>query len=90
MPAAGFESYGEPLDLEAQMIIDGESETKSPEGIDKDPAYGYQGPKVDIKSLNWRKIDGPFVSIWLHNVPWGSEDTKAAPDAEVYTFHFFM
>ncbi|KAL1537477.1 Sphingosine kinase 1 [Salvia divinorum] len=27
-------------------------------------------------------IDGPFVSIWLHNVPWGAHDTKAAPDAD--------
>ncbi|XP_047938715.1 sphingosine kinase 1-like isoform X2 [Salvia hispanica] len=51
-------------------------------GLRRDPAYGYQGPNVDIKSLNWRMIDGPFVSVWLHNVPWGAEDTKAAPDAE--------
>ncbi|KAE8728630.1 Sphingosine kinase 2 [Hibiscus syriacus] len=25
---------------------------------------------------------GPFVSIWLHNVPWGGEDIMAAPDAK--------
>ncbi|EYU35832.1 hypothetical protein MIMGU_mgv1a020787mg, partial [Erythranthe guttata] len=62
VPASGFESYGEPIDVEKED-------------------YGYQGPKVDIKSLNWHKINGPFVSIWLHNVPWGGEDTMAAPDA---------
>lgn len=89
MPAAGYESFGEPLDLEKKIVVDGESELTSQEGS-KDPAYGYQGPKVDIKSLNWRKIDGPFASVWLHNVPWGSEDTKAAPDAEVYTLQFSM
>ncbi|KAI3456329.1 hypothetical protein Pfo_012992 [Paulownia fortunei] len=79
VPASGYESYGEPLDLEKVIIVEGESEMKSDDGPVE---YGYQGPKVDVKSLNWRKIDGPFVSIWLHNVPWGSEDTMAAPDAE--------
>lgn len=87
VPAPGYESHGEPLDLEKKIIIDGESEIKSEDGPVRDPEYGYQGPKVDIKSLNWRKIDGPFVSIWLHNVPWGSEDTMAAPDAEVCSIH---
>ncbi|XP_041994914.1 sphingosine kinase 1-like [Salvia splendens] len=82
VPAPGYESYGEPLDLEKNIIIDDESAIKSEDGLVRDPAYGYQGPKVDIKSLNWRMIDGPFVSVWLHNVPWGAEDTKAAPDAE--------
>ncbi|KAL8467923.1 hypothetical protein ACS0TY_031245 [Phlomoides rotata] len=82
VPAPGFESYGEPLDLEKKIIIDGETDAKSGDGPKTDPEHGYSGPKVDIKSLNWRKIDGPFVSIWLHNVPWGAEDTMAAPDAE--------
>ncbi|XP_057764637.1 sphingosine kinase 1 isoform X1 [Salvia miltiorrhiza] len=82
VPASGYESYGEPLDLEKNIIIVDESAKKSVDGVVRDPAYGYQGPLVDIKSLNWRMIDGPFISIWLHNVPWGGEDTKAAPDAE--------
>lgn len=82
LPASGYESYGEPLDLENKIMIDDESEMKSEDGLVRDPKCGYQGPKVDMKSLNWRKIDGPFVSIWLHNVPWGGEDTLAAPDAE--------
>lgn len=87
MPASGYESYGEPFDLEKNIIIDDESAMKSVDGLVRDPAYGYQGPKVDIKSLHWRMIEGPFISIWLHNVPWGAEDTKAAPDAEVCTVH---
>ncbi|GER25519.1 sphingosine kinase [Striga asiatica] len=74
VPAPGFESFGEPLDLEKQIIIDGESDIKT--------EYGYQGPKFDIKRLNWRKIDGPFVSVWLQNVPWASEDAIAAPEAQ--------
>lgn len=68
-------------------MIDDESEMKSEDELVRDPKCGYQGPKVDMKSLNWRKIDGPFVSIWLHNVPWGGEDTLAAPDAEVNTLY---
>lgn len=77
MPAPGYGTYGEPLDLENQIIVDGEAEIKS------DKQYIYHGPDVDVKSLHWRKVDGPFVSIWLHNVPWGGEDAMAAPNAEV-------
>ncbi|KAG8385621.1 hypothetical protein BUALT_Bualt03G0064100 [Buddleja alternifolia] len=77
VPASGYESYGEPVDPEKEIVVEGESERKP--NVEH---YGYQGPKVDIMSLNWRKIDGPFVSVWLHNVPWGGESTMAAPDAE--------
>ncbi|KAL2244832.1 UNVERIFIED_CONTAM: Sphingosine kinase 1 [Sesamum indicum] len=82
VPAPGYESYGEPLDLEKEVIVEGESQMTSDDRPVSTREYGYRGPKVDIKSLNWRKIDGPFVSIWLHNVPWGGENTLAAPDAE--------
>ncbi|KAL2495102.1 Sphingosine kinase 1 [Forsythia ovata] len=82
VPASGYEAYGEPLDQEDDIIVEIESESNS----DKEPAgtqqYAYHGPPIDVKSLNWRKINGPFVSIWLHNVPWGGEDAMAAPDAE--------
>jgi sphingosine kinase len=27
-------------------------------------------------------MKGPFVTIWLHNVPWGSENTLTAPAAK--------
>ncbi|KAL6573932.1 hypothetical protein OROHE_001474 [Orobanche hederae] len=82
VPAPGFESYGEPLDLETQIIVDGESDMTTNDRHFKTEECGYQGPKYDMKSLNWRKVDGPFVSVWLHNVPWGSEGTMAAPDAQ--------
>lgn len=89
VPAPGYESYGEPLDLEKEVIIEAETETKSyDEPVKPHDSGGYHGPKVDIKSLNWRKIDGPFISIWLHNVPWGGEDTMAAPDAQVLCFSY--
>ncbi|KAL4585527.1 hypothetical protein LXL04_010149 [Taraxacum kok-saghyz] len=59
----------------------GEASISSMEPL-KPRQHGYQGPKFDLKNLNWKKIDGPFVSVWLHNVPWGAENTMAAPDAK--------
>ncbi|KAJ7968468.1 sphingosine kinase 1 [Quillaja saponaria] len=44
--------------------------------------HGYKGPDISLENLNWKAINGPFISIWLHNVPWGSEDAMAAPNAK--------
>ncbi|KAK9051745.1 hypothetical protein SSX86_028373 [Deinandra increscens subsp. villosa] len=71
VPAPGFEDVGE----ENCSCVDSMEPLKPRQ-------HGYQGPKVDFKSLNWRKLNGPFVSVWLHNVPWGAENTMAAPDAK--------
>lgn len=72
MPAPGFESYGQ----RASCSID-----KEPSGSDK--TLVYQGPDSKLENLDWREMKGPFVSVWLHNVPWGAENTLAAPDAKV-------
>ncbi|PSS24685.1 Sphingosine kinase [Actinidia chinensis var. chinensis] len=81
VPAPGFEAYGEPSSQEGHFVGKDISDPSRSEPLKVHPC-GYRGPNVDLESLNWRKIDGPFVSIWLHNVPWGGEDTKAAPDAK--------
>lgn len=73
MPAPGYETHGEPVSYSSHH---GEEQTGVLSG-------GYQGPHVKLEELSWRAIDGPFVSIWLHNVPWGSEGTMAAPNAKV-------
>lgn len=70
--APGFENFGEPNELE------GEIDELNSNWVMQD---GYCGPTFDMKGFN-RKIEGPFVSIWLHNVPWGGEDVLAAPDAK--------
>lgn len=75
MPAPGFEDVGEPNNLGIESI----------EPI-KAREHGYQGPKVELATLSWRKINGPFISIWLHNVPWAAENTMAAPNAKVCVF----
>ncbi|XP_057512473.1 sphingosine kinase 1-like isoform X1 [Actinidia eriantha] len=81
VPAPGFEAYGEPSSQEGHFVGKDISDPSRSEPL-KVHQCGYRGPNVDFESSSWRKIDGPFVSIWLHNVPWGSEDTKAAPDAK--------
>lgn len=79
VPAPGFESFGEPSTykdaFQIRLNLSSSSQMKSLEG-------GYKGPNFNLENLVWRSIDGPFVSVWLHNVPWGSEGTMAAPAAE--------
>ncbi|XP_071741517.1 sphingosine kinase 2-like isoform X2 [Rutidosis leptorrhynchoides] len=69
VPAPGFEDVGELCDDSMEPV------TGRHQGY-------YQGPKLVFHKLNWRKLNGPFVSVWLHNVPWGAEHTMAAPDAK--------
>lgn len=84
MPAPGYEAFGEPTSYP------GKSTTSK--GSNSDPSEAeranlqrlcYLGPEINLENLNWRVINGPFISVWLHNVPWGAEDTMAAPDAKV-------
>ncbi|KAJ4833902.1 Sphingosine kinase 1 [Turnera subulata] len=79
VPAPGFEAYGEPSSYSGESPAELNSSLEQP---GKTRRCGYQGPDVDLTTLNWRTINGPFVSVWLHNVPWGAEDTMAAPDAK--------
>lgn len=79
MAAPGYETFGEPADPEGETI----SEVKSSLVQHK----AYCGPALQMKDFN-RKIEGPFVSVWLHNVPWGGEDALAAPDAKVGVCYF--
>lgn len=86
VPAPGFEAYGEPTSYKSESTSSkhnacspSEAETMGVQG------HGYQGTDIDLGNSDWRTISGPFVSVWLHNVPWGSEDTMAAPQAKVRT-----
>lgn len=80
LPAPGFESYGQPASF---------SLYREPPVSDKE--LRYQGPETKFECLRWREIKGPFVTVWLHNVPWGAENTLAAPNAKVsYTFLTFQ
>ncbi|KAK7252198.1 hypothetical protein RIF29_35987 [Crotalaria pallida] len=82
VPAPGFEAYGEPTSYPGNSTRKG----SIGDSIDVEPvklqSLCYQGPEVKLEDLSWRVINGPFISVWLHNVPWGAEKTMAAPDAK--------
>ncbi|EXB51817.1 Sphingosine kinase 1 [Morus notabilis] len=82
VPAPGFEGYGEPTSYKSETTskqnVGGPTEVE-PVKLQR---HGYQGPDSDLHIMDWRTINGPFVSVWLHNVPWGSENTMAAPQAK--------
>ncbi|XP_047166134.1 sphingosine kinase 1-like isoform X2 [Vigna umbellata] len=82
VPAPGFEAYGETISYPGSSA----SKRIISDQMDGEPGklkrLGYQGPEIDLENLSWRVLNGPFISVWLHNVPWGAENTKAAPNAE--------
>ncbi|CAN0852732.1 Sphingosine kinase 1 [Linum grandiflorum] len=82
VPAPGFESYGEPFNHNSGLTSFRESRDFSHEKLVKVQPYGYHGPDLELLNREWRTIDGPFTSVWLHNVAWGGENTMAAPDAK--------
>ncbi|KAK8524424.1 hypothetical protein V6N13_015446 [Hibiscus sabdariffa] len=79
VPAPGFEDYGEPMSYHGEPTSE---ENPTQELSLKTEQHGYLGSDVKLENLHWRTISGPFVSIWLHNVPWASEDAMAAPNAK--------
>ncbi|XP_028801065.1 sphingosine kinase 1 isoform X2 [Neltuma alba] len=80
MPAPGFETYGEPISYPAKSTSSGNN-TASTEPI-KLWRLRYQGPDINLENLSWRVITGPFISLWMNNVPWSSEHLMAAPEAQ--------
>ncbi|KAI9108522.1 hypothetical protein K1719_020406 [Acacia pycnantha] len=81
VPAPGFETYGVPISNPAKSIsIDSNSTS-----IEVEPQrlrYRYRGPDINLENLSWRFINGPFISLWMNNVPWSSENVMAAPKAQ--------
>ncbi|RWR93600.1 Diacylglycerol kinase [Cinnamomum micranthum f. kanehirae] len=75
VPAPGYETYGDPIDQKNRWSQkqDDNSEVQQ---------CGYQGPITCLENMEWKIIQGPFISVWLHNVPWASEDTMPAPNAK--------
>ncbi|XP_065880096.1 sphingosine kinase 1 [Euphorbia lathyris] len=82
VPAPGFESYGEPTSYTGEPTGKQSTLKSGQEQRVMIQKHGYQGSDVNLVHLDWRIINGPFISVWLHNVPWGSEGVMAAPDAK--------
>ncbi|KAG0587837.1 hypothetical protein KC19_2G195200 [Ceratodon purpureus] len=82
IPAPGYEGTGTPFteDLEETALL------KSHEG-DSDRSLkknGYHGALHELtKSGQWRHMEGPFINVWLNNVPFVGETVKSAPHAKV-------
>ncbi|TVU38410.1 hypothetical protein EJB05_11778 [Eragrostis curvula] len=84
VPAPGYENVGDPVEASTSCESNG-----SNAGVDeaeangsKGETCGYPGPSMEESDLHWRSLNGPFVSVWLGNVPFASEDAMAAPKAE--------
>ncbi|XP_068497034.1 sphingosine kinase 1-like isoform X2 [Phaseolus vulgaris] len=83
VPAPGYEAFGEPTSYPGKSTTSKGSNSgpNEAEHANKERLC-YLGPEINVENLNWRVINGPFISVWLHNVPWGAEDTLAAPGAK--------
>lgn len=82
VPAPGYEAYGEPVTQVDNIVERIEQNRESP-----GPGPGFsQGPSAELERSDWRFFDGPFVAVWINNVPWAAESAMAAPEAKVIVF----
>lgn len=82
IPSSEFEDYVDNISEKVASVLDvpfSNSNNRQSSGAQEN---GYVGPNIDLDNMKWRTIQGPFVSVWIHNVPWGSEDAMAAPNAK--------
>ncbi|PNT72983.1 hypothetical protein BRADI_2g51820v3 [Brachypodium distachyon] len=79
VPAPGYEAYGEPVTQVDNIVERIEQNRESP-----GPGPGFsQGPSAELERSDWRFFDGPFVAVWINNVPWAAESAMAAPEAKM-------
>jgi len=80
IPAPGYEGTGTTYTGE----LEGTPLLKSHEGDDDKSSSGnsYPGPGL-TNSDQWRGMEGPFINIWLNNVPFVGETVNSAPHAKV-------
>jgi sphingosine kinase len=92
VPAPGYERFGDPVEASTSCTSNGaNAAVHVDKGSDSNgETCGYPGPLIQEAGLEWRSLNGPFVSVWLCNVPFASEDAMAAPKAEVSSFSVFQ
>jgi len=79
VPAPGYEGTGTPFHggaLEASSSYD--SDEPSNNLLQKKPP----ADSMDSSTSQWRELEGPFILIWLNNVPFSNETVKPAPNAK--------
>lgn len=80
IPAPGHEGTGNHYDGEHE-----ESNLINTAEVDTERTWrksGYSGP-LQTPSAEWRDMEGPFILVWLNNVPFAGEKVMAAPNAKV-------
>ncbi|XP_074568766.1 sphingosine kinase 2-like isoform X2 [Curcuma longa] len=81
VPAPGYETYGEPITQSfcssgTELCNDDQGDTVNAS------SYGYQGLAMGADGCEWRCMNGPFIAVWINNVPWAGEDVMPAPNAK--------
>ncbi|XP_038987701.1 sphingosine kinase 2-like isoform X2 [Phoenix dactylifera] len=82
VPAPGYESYGEPIKQNGSDMGNTVLPEQGRVNNAEVKSCGYPGPVASFDGLEWRSIDGPFISVWINNVPWAGEDIMPAPEAK--------
>ncbi|KAH7675809.1 sphingosine kinase protein [Dioscorea alata] len=80
VPAAGYEIYGEPVDWRESCKDEVPEQTFGVAA--RVQQCRYTGPKISLEDLEWKSVNGPFILVWLNNVPWSGEDVMPAPEAK--------
>ncbi|KAM0943936.1 putative sphingosine kinase [Dioscorea sansibarensis] len=81
VPASGYEVYGESMDWN-ESCKDEVPEQTCGVAARRVQQCGYTGPKITLEDLEWKSVNGPFILVWLNNVPWSGEDVMPAPEAK--------
>ncbi|WOL18089.1 hypothetical protein Cni_G26882 [Canna indica] len=82
IPAPGYEECGEPINQVDDCNCDILLSKRDQRSSNKVKQCGYQGPDDSCEGLEWRSINGPFISVVVSNVPFSAEDYMPAPKAE--------
>ena len=84
IPAPGYEGTGTPLSRELGGTI--LLKSHGGDGDRSSHQNSYAGPLYELtKSSQWREMEGPFINVWLNNVPFVGETVNSAPHAKVIT-----
>lgn len=82
IPAPGYEEYGEPVCTEKENEIFLKSATINEVHENEGESTNSLGVSTSSEKHEWKSIKGKFAVVWLHNVPWASEDVMPAPHAK--------
>uniref|UniRef100_A0A0C9QN40 sphingosine kinase n=1 Tax=Wollemia nobilis TaxID=56998 RepID=A0A0C9QN40_9CONI len=82
VPAPGYEEHGEPISIEKENESNLHDEGISGTEEMKPKTSNCLGALTSSENYEWKSISGEFVMVWLHNVPWASQNIMAAPQAK--------